>query len=202
MFAQEEARLLNHSYIGSEHLLLGLLHEGDGVAARALASVGVTLRAARDSVANIIGTGGSAPSGHIPFTPRAKKVLELSLREALVLGHNYIGTEHLLLGLVREGEGVGVQVLIGAGVEAADVAPFEPGSRIRVGGIGGIFEPALNESRRLGDDHVGVEHVLLAAFEQPNSVAARVLESFGLTKAEVEQRIIEMRGEGEQATPE
>ena len=104
VLAQEEARLLNHSYIGTEHILLGLIHEGEGVAAKALESLGISLEAVRNQVQDIIGQGGSSPSGHIPFTPRAKKVLELSLREALQLGHNYIGTEHILLGLIREGE--------------------------------------------------------------------------------------------------
>ena len=98
VLAQEEARLLNHSYIGTEHILLGLIHEGEGVAAKALESLGISLEAVRSQVEEIIGQGGSSPSGHIPFTPRAKKVLELSLREALQLGHNYIGTEHILLG--------------------------------------------------------------------------------------------------------
>jgi ATP-dependent Clp protease ATP-binding subunit ClpC len=102
--AQEEARMLNHDYIGTEHILLGLIHEGDGVAARSLESLGISLDAVRQQVQEIIGRGQQAPSGHIPFTPRAKKVLELSLREALQLGHNYIGTEHILLGLLREGE--------------------------------------------------------------------------------------------------
>src|ERR671915_16273 len=111
VLAQEEARMLNHNYIGTEHILLGLIHEGEGVAAKALESLGVSLEAVRQQVEEIIGQGQQAPSGHIPFTPRAKKVLELSLREALQLGHSYIGTEHILLGLIREGEGVAAQVL-------------------------------------------------------------------------------------------
>ncbi|HZB03676.1 MAG TPA: ATP-dependent Clp protease ATP-binding subunit [Actinomycetota bacterium] len=111
VLAQEEARMLNHNYIGTEHILLGLIHEGEGVAAKALESLGISLEAVRQQVEEIIGQGQSAPTGHIPFTPRAKKVLELSLREALQLGHNYIGTEHILLGLIREGEGVAAQVL-------------------------------------------------------------------------------------------
>ena len=115
VLAQEEARLLNHNYIGTEHILLGLIHEGEGVAAKALESLGISLEAVRAQVEEIIGQGQSAPTGHIPFTPRAKKVLELSLREALQLGHNYIGTEHILLGLIREGEGVAAQVLVGLG---------------------------------------------------------------------------------------
>jgi ATP-dependent Clp protease ATP-binding subunit ClpC len=111
VLAQEEARMLNHNYIGTEHILLGLIHEGEGVAAKALDSLNINLDAVRQQVEEIIGQGQAAPTGHIPFTPRAKKVLELSLREALQLGHNYIGTEHILLGLIREGEGVAAQVL-------------------------------------------------------------------------------------------
>ncbi len=117
VLAQEEARMLNHNYIGTEHILLGLIHEGEGVAAKALESLGISLDAVRAQVEEIIGQGQQAPSGHIPFTPRAKKVLELSLREALQLGHNYIGTEHILLGLIREGEGVAAQVLVKLGAD-------------------------------------------------------------------------------------
>jgi len=115
VLAQEEARLLDHNYIGTEHILLGLVHEGEGVAAQALTQLGVSLESVRAEVTEIIGRGAEAPTGHIPFTPRAKKVLELSLREALELGHNYIGTEHILLGLLREGEGIGAQVLVRLG---------------------------------------------------------------------------------------
>ena len=121
VLAQEEARLLNHSYIGTEHILLGLIHEGEGVAAKALETLGISLEAVRAQVEEIIGQGGSSPSGHIPFTPRAKKVLELSLREALQLGHTYIGTEHILLGLIREGEGVAAQVLVKLGADLSRV---------------------------------------------------------------------------------
>jgi len=117
VLAQEEARMLNHNYIGTEHILLGLIQEGEGVAAKALESMGISLEAVRNQVEEIIGRGSSAPTGHIPFTPRAKKVLELSLREALQLGHNYIGTEHILLGLIREGEGVAAQVLTKLGAD-------------------------------------------------------------------------------------
>jgi len=117
VLAQEEARMLNHNYIGTEHILLGLIHEGEGVAAKALESLGISLEGVRGQVEEIIGQGQQAPSGHIPFTPRAKKVLELSLREALQLGHNYIGTEHILLGLIREGEGVAAQVLSKLGAD-------------------------------------------------------------------------------------
>jgi ATP-dependent Clp protease ATP-binding subunit ClpA len=154
VLAQEEARILNHNYIGTEHILLGLIHEGAGTAAKALESLGISLEAVRHEVEEIIGQGQQAPSGHIPFTPRAKKVLELSLREALQLGQEYIGTEHILLGLIREGDGVAAQVLvklgadlnrvrerviqlaagrageevIGPGSPRPDVAPARPGS--------------------------------------------------------------------------
>lgn len=121
VLAQEEARMLNHNYIGTEHILLGLIHEGEGVAAKALEAMGISLGAVREQVQETIGQGQQAPSGHIPFTPRAKKVLELSLREALQLGHNYIGTEHILLGLIREGEGVAAQVLVNLGADLGRV---------------------------------------------------------------------------------
>jgi len=117
VLAQEEARMLNHDFIGTEHLLLGLIHEGEGAAAQALQTLGVGLEAARGRVEEIVGRGTDAGSGRARFTPRAKKVLELSLREALQLGHDYIGTEHILLGLIREGEGAAVHVLARLGVE-------------------------------------------------------------------------------------
>jgi ATP-dependent Clp protease ATP-binding subunit ClpA len=117
VLAQEEARMLNHNYIGTEHILLGLIHEGGGVAAKALKSLGITLETVRQQVEEIIGRGQQAPPGHIPFTPRAEKVLKLALREALQLGHSYIGTEHILLGLIREGEGVAAQALVGLGAD-------------------------------------------------------------------------------------
>src|SRR5438128_11336437 len=121
VLAQEEARMLNHNYIGTEHILLGLIHEGEGVAAKALESLGISLEAVREKVEETIGPAGSSTTGSPPFTPRAKKVLELSLREALQLGHNYIGTEHTLLGLVREGEGVAAQVLVTLGADLSRV---------------------------------------------------------------------------------
>ena len=117
VLAQEEARMLNHNYIGTEHILLGLIHEGEGVAARALESLGISLDAVRQQVEEIIGQGQQPPSGHIPFTPRAKKVLELARRESDALGHAYVGTEHILLGLIREGDGVAAQVLVKLGAD-------------------------------------------------------------------------------------
>ena len=142
VLAQEEAKLLNHNYIGTEHILLGLIHEGEGVAAKALESLGINLDSVRDQVQEIIGQGQQAPSSHIPFTPRAKKVLELSLREALQLGHSYIGTEHLLLGLIREGEGVAAQVLTRLGADTNRVrqqviqllSGFQGKETVQVGG--------------------------------------------------------------------
>ncbi|WP_436794827.1 ATP-dependent Clp protease ATP-binding subunit [Actinospongicola halichondriae] len=150
VLAQEEARLLNHNYIGTEHILLGLIHEGEGVAAKALESLGISLEAVRSQVEEIIGQGGSSPSGHIPFTPRAKKVLELSLREALQLGHNYIGTEHILLGLIREGEGVAAQVLVKLGADLSRVrqqviqllSGYQGSGTAGPGGAGGRGEKA------------------------------------------------------------
>src|SRR5215210_6211864 len=121
VLAQEEARMLSHNYIGTEHILLSLIHEGEGVAAKALESLEISLEAVPGQVEDIIGQGQQAPSGHVPCPPRAKKVLELSLREALQLGHNYIGTEHILLGLIREGEGVAAQVLVKLGADLSRV---------------------------------------------------------------------------------
>ena len=126
VLAHEEARLLDHNYIGTEHILLGLIHEGGGVAARALQELGISLEAMREQVEQAAGRGSTRPSGHIPFTPRVKKVLELSLREALHLGQNYIGTAHLLLGVVREEEGpaeggVAAKVLSGLGTDLTQV---------------------------------------------------------------------------------
>jgi ATP-dependent Clp protease ATP-binding subunit ClpC len=121
VLALEEARMLNPNNIGTEHILLGLIHEGEGIAARALESLDISLEAVRQQVEEIIGQGQAAPTGHIPFTPRARKVLELSLREALEMGHNHIGTEHILLGLIREGEGVAAEVLVKLGARLSRV---------------------------------------------------------------------------------
>jgi hypothetical protein len=121
VLALEEARMLNHDSIGTEHILLGLIREGEGVAAQALESLGIDLEAVRQQVVEITGQGEQAPPEHIPFTARAKRVLELSLREAMQLGHNYIGTEHILLGLIREGDGVAAQVLVRLGADLNQV---------------------------------------------------------------------------------
>jgi hypothetical protein len=153
VLAQEEARLLNHNYIGTEHILLGLIREGESVASKTLEALDISLAAVRNQVEEIIGQGGSSPSGHIPFTPRAKKVLELSLREALQLGHNYIGTEHILLGLIREGEGVAAHVLVKLGADLSRVRPqviqlLSGHVREKGGSTGGGMEPGVEA---LGD---------------------------------------------------
>jgi hypothetical protein len=152
VLAQEEARLLSHSFIGTEHILLGLIHEGEGIAAKTIESLNISLQAVRERVDVTIGPAGSTPTGSPPFTPRAKKVLELSLREALQLGHNFVGTEHLLLGLTREGEGVAVQVLQSLGADLprvrqrvleliASAAPEEPFERPVPGAHGLVAAP-------------------------------------------------------------
>ena len=183
VLAQEEARLLNHSYIGTEHILLGLIHEGEGVAAKALESLGISLEAVRSQVEEIIGQGGSSPSGHIPFTPRAKKVLELSLREALQLGHNYIGTEHILLGLIREGEGVAAQVLVKLGADLSrvrqQVIQLLSGYQGPSGSTGGGRSeqtPAgagVGASKGGGDDEKGGNSQILDQFGRNLTQAAR-----------------------------
>ena len=210
VLAQEEARRLDHNYIGTEHILLGLLGEPDGLACRALAGVGMSLEAARNEVTAIVGTGAASVSGHIPFTPRAKKTLELSLREALQLHHNYIGTEHILLGLIREGEGVAAQVLKqhadltviqaavldllpAASAEAARtrrwlrrpgaVAPGEAGAPAgqTVLNTTPAADTTLSEAARLaGSRPVGSHHLLLAALADPDTAAARALAALGV----------------------
>jgi len=160
VLAQEEARLLNHNYIGTEHILLGLIHEGEGVAAKALESLSISLESVRGQVEEIIGQGGSSPSGHIPFTPRAKKVLELSLREALQLGHNYIGTEHILLGLIREGEGVAAQVLVKLGADLARVREQVIQLLSAYGGVSGSGEKAGATTGGGSGDSSSGSHVL------------------------------------------
>ena len=150
--AQEESRKLGHDYIGTEHILLGILGAGESVAVQALASLGVSLEAAREQVEEIVGRGSHQVSGHIPFTPRAKKVLELSLREAIQLGHNYIGTEHILLGLIREGEGVAAQVLDPAGRGSEPDPPAGDPAAARTPGRGNRrgVQPAAAPARRPG----------------------------------------------------
>ena len=186
VLAQEEARLLNHNYIGTEHILLGLIHEGEGVAAKALESLGISLEAVRSQVEEIIGQGGSSPSGHIPFTPRAKKVLELSLREALQLGHNYIGTEHILLGLIREGEGVAAQVLVKLGADLSRVRQqviqllsgySGPGGQEKAGATTGGSSEQSAQSGSLVLDQFGRNLTQLAREKKLDPVIGRVRET-------------------------
>src|SRR5436305_11168714 len=178
VLAQEEARMLNHNYIGTEHILLGLIHEGEGVAAKALESLGISLEAVRAQVEEIIGHGGQAPSGHIPSTPRAKKVLELSLREALQLGHNYIGTEHILLGLVRENEGVAARILLDFDADAEkirnEIIRMLSGPGRRQGGAAGGTSEKGKSSKLL--DQFGRNFTKLASEGKLDPVVGRQTE--------------------------
>jgi ATP-dependent Clp protease ATP-binding subunit ClpA len=209
VLAQEEARLLNHSYIGTEHLLLGLLRESDGVAAKALASLGISLQAVRSQVEEIIGQGGSpSPPGHIPFTPRAKKVLELSLREALQLGHNYIGTEHILLGVIREGEGVAAQVLAKLGADLSrtrqqvvQLLSGHQGPTGRAEGAPGTARtPATQDVLRAaeqlaGGAPLGSHHLLVSLIQAEGSMAARALTDLGVEPEALQSKLAELRVE-------
>ncbi|WP_292700180.1 AAA family ATPase [Microbacterium sp. 69-10] len=203
VLAQEEAKMLNHNYIGTEHILLGLIHEGEGVAAKALESLGISLDAVREQVQDIIGQGQQQPTGHIPFTPRAKKVLELSLREALQLGHNYIGTEHILLGLIHEGEGVAAKALESLGIsldavreQVQDIIgqgqqqptghiPFTPRAKK-------VLELSLREALQLGHNYIGTEHILLGLIREGEGVAAQVLVKLGADLNKVRQQVIQL----------
>jgi ATP-dependent Clp protease ATP-binding subunit ClpC len=191
--AQEEARLLHHDYIGTEHILLGLIRESEGLAAKALVTLGVSLDSARSEVIGIIGEGKESPSGHIPFTPRAKKVLELSLREALQLKHNYIGTEHILLGLVREGDGVAAQVLVRLGADLDRVrqqvtlllAGLSEGSSPEAPTAGRRRTPAAEEvvaaaEQLAGGSPMGSHHLLEALVRSEDSAAAKVFAALGV----------------------
>jgi ATP-dependent Clp protease ATP-binding subunit ClpA len=177
--AQEEARMLGHDYVGTEHLLLGLIHEGEGVAAQVLESLGISLQAVRQQVEDIIGQGQQAQSGDIPLTPRAKKVLELSLREARVLGHNYIGTEHILLGLILEGEGVAAQVLARLG---ADLNRVRQQVLQLLQGSQGQDEPVGGRNVRLwpaGRRQRGLLPEILARVESIDSQLSAIRERVG-----------------------
>ncbi|SEH00613.1 ATP-dependent Clp protease ATP-binding subunit ClpC [Nonomuraea solani] len=178
VLAQEEARMMNHNYIGTEHILLGLIHEGEGLAALVLEDCGVELDLVRAFVEREVGRGAKSPGGHIPFTPRAKKVLELSLREALQLRHNYIGTEHILLGLIKEGEGLAAQALVDAGTDLADVrqrlldrvgrgSKERPSEMFFAGGsVLGERLTQIQESLERIERHLGIER---PAAENPES---------------------------------
>jgi ATP-dependent Clp protease ATP-binding subunit ClpA len=197
VLAQEEARMLNHNYIGTEHLLLGLVHEGHGVAAEALESLGISLEAVRQQVEQIIGRGNQAPSGHIPFTPRAKKVTELALREADALGNGHVDTEHLLLGLVREGDGVAAQVLARLGGDLNSVRQQVILLLPRQAGTGAISahpRRSKRERNRLVDD-------ALARFGPVDQRLAAIERWVGLTPDldDLDQEIAHVRREKESA---
>ena len=197
ILAQEEARLLNHNYIGTEHILLGLIHEHEGVAAKALESLDISLESVRGQVEEIIGQGAKPPDGHIPFTPRAKRVLELSLREALQLGHNYIGTEHILLGLIREGEGVAARVLVKLGADLARVREQVVHLLATLGEVsssasGGeaerlVGEPSASRSRvlasreRVNISRIGGPRLSLCRVVSPGSGSCHKCRSSGLS---------------------
>jgi ATP-dependent Clp protease ATP-binding subunit ClpC len=230
VLAQEESRALRHNFIGTEHLLLGLLGEPEGLAARALDRFGMSLNATREEVAARVAPGKKAVTGHIPFTPSAKKVLELALREALTLQHNYIGTEHLLLGLIREGKGVGSQVLaaqagdlMAVRMAVLDVLPAPSAPRGRrwlrrlgVGAPGDADEPddvrttsaagtSLEEAARLaGSQPVGSHHLLLATLADPDSAAARALATVGvdLDRARDALRAVDVTGTSDELPEE
>ncbi len=217
VLAQEEARRLDHNYIGTEHLLLGLFGEPEGVGGRALLGVGMTLDVTRQEVLGIIGRGKATPSGHIPFTPRAKKILELALREALQLQHNYIGTEHILLGMLREGEGVAVKIMRDhadllvirtAVLDLLDTSGFEAGrgrrwSRRRSAVALGLGQPpeqalsatpaadtTLSEAARLaGTAPVGSHHLMLAVLADPQTAAARALMALGVDLGQAKEAL-------------
>jgi ATP-dependent Clp protease ATP-binding subunit ClpA len=219
VLAQEEARMLMHNYIGTEHLLLGLISEGEGVAAKALGSMNISLRVVRFQVEEIIGRGESVQSGHIPFTPRAKKVLELSLREALQLGHDYIGTEHILLGLIREGEGVAAQVLQQLGADLNLVrqqvlqllSGYTGGRSIEEPVTGSVFlsalsaeahrmlELAADAARDLGHDLIEPSDILIGLIVGADANVADALGIWGIDIEAVRNRIEELgAAEGEE----
>jgi ATP-dependent Clp protease ATP-binding subunit ClpA len=204
VLAQEEARDLGHNHIGTEHVLLGLIQEGEGVGAKALEALGISLRGARARVEEIVGKGGQATiEGNIPFTPRAKRVLELSLRESLQLGHNYIGTEHVLLGLAREGQGVAAQVLVRLGISLDDlrttviglltggaVTPRPP-DRLDLRRFSPGLLSALEAAQALASGHaaVGTHHVLSVLAEWDDVAAHGVLQAGGFDPAQLETPI-------------
>ena len=198
VLAQEEARMLEHGYIGTEHLLLGLIHEGEGVAARALEALEIDLDAVRQQVEAIIGRGQHAASGHIPFTPRAKRVLELSRRESDQLGHHYIGTEHILLGLVREGDGVAAQVLVKLGADLnrvrQQVIQLLHGTTVEGAARGGLW-------RRAPGGRAGVIEDVLARIDAMDRRLAAIERWVGMAPnmRDLEEEIAELRRDKEAA---
>ena len=206
VIAQDEALALDHNFLGTEHILLGLIEEGEGVGAKALQQLGIRPEELRERIVAMIGRGEPGSTGTAPpFTPRAKKVLELALKEALGLGHNYIGTEHELLGLIAEGNGVAAQVLVASGLTLSQVRSkvieLLVGYSSSKPGGGATRTPATTPAVNLlatrvqkaaGDEPIGSHHHLLGLLDDPNCLAARILESFGVTKDAVASRITEM----------
>jgi ATP-dependent Clp protease ATP-binding subunit ClpA len=226
VLAQEEARSLRHNYIGTEHILLGLLREEDGVAARVLTDLGLTVERARGQVVRVVGSGQDVTSGQIPFRPRAKKVMEMALREALSLGHDYIDTEHLLLALVREGEGVGARILLDFDGEPEKIRQAvrvlsgptgwrasvrrEPGAgpaaaagsaRVRrfTSQATQAVEAARREAFNLGHARIGTEHILLGLLRDGESESAQILSALGVSLEGVRAHV-ERVGRSTQAT--
>jgi ATP-dependent Clp protease ATP-binding subunit ClpA len=218
VLAQEESRLLQHNYIGTEHVLAGLTKTDEGIAAEVLASYEVTIERVRAEIEKEVGRGEGTPSSHIPFTPRAKRILELSLREALQLGHNYIGTEHVLLGLIREGEGLGAKILVRLGADLArvrertieavldssqepakDVPPLHVGTSSLVGSmLAGITQRVLD----LGHDRLGSEHIVVWLLDQSESGAAQAFRDQGVDVEALKARLAErLRDAGGTADP-
>ena len=219
VLAQDEARTLKHNYIGTEHILLGLLREEEGLAARVLDTLDITVEEVRAQVARIVGQGDEVTTGQIPFTPRAKKVLELALREALSLGHNYIGTEHILLGLVRENEGVAARILLDFDADAEKIRNeiirmlSGPGRRAATGAgdpspeferftehARGVVVLALDEARALKHNSIGTEHILVGLLREEEGLAALALASLDLTLDEVRAQVVRIVGQGDAAT--
>jgi ATP-dependent Clp protease ATP-binding subunit ClpC len=223
VLSQEEARLLDHNHIGADHLLLGLIHEGEGAAAQALAAAGVTLEGARGHIERIVGKGGSGPvSGHIPFTPEAKRTLELSLREALQLGHNYIGTEHILLGLLRVDDNVAIQVLSALGTDAGAVEEQLVQVMARTSPVTGRLIPEAHGAPPFSPELTAVladamavaeaadapsvkpEHLVEAAVRQPDGAAARMFRAAGIELSAGRSRPgpLRRRRKGDEGEPE
>jgi ATP-dependent Clp protease ATP-binding subunit ClpA len=218
VLAQDEARLFKHNHIGTEHLLLGLLREEQGLAGRVLDALDITVEEVHLQVARIVGQGDEVTTGQIPFTPRAKKVLELALREALSFGHDYIGTEHILLGLVREDNGVGARILLNFGVNANSVridivrllsGPGRQAAVSRPADFNVLPERfterarqvivlAEDEARSLNHNCLNTEHLLLGILRDEHGLAARVLHTLDITIDEVRAQVIETVGRGDE----
>jgi ATP-dependent Clp protease ATP-binding subunit ClpA len=211
VLAQDEARALKHNYMGTEHILLGLLREEKGLAAQVLDSLDITIVEVRAQVARIIGEGDTVPTGQIPLTPRGKKVFELALREALSLDHEHVGTEHILLGLVREGQGVAARILEDFGREMETVlsetlrmlgatGPRPPGDVPQTERTQAVLRLAEDEARSLGHDLLGDEHILLGMLREGEGLAARVLDTLDVTLEEVRAQVARIAGRGDGVT--